>query len=191
MRLGTRLSVLSCAVMLLATAAVVVTAGPAAAAHAGPFQVINYNSGLCIDTEDAGTSNGTEIHQWTCRRQSHQLWHFEHQPTEGYFEMYTHHTATRVEPGCLTIPNWSKTAGADAKLVECFPHPWAASHQGFSLTLATGSALPTPGPQLRYRFINWFSQMCLEIAGGSTSRGAVLQQAPCNGSAQQLWIVIP
>jgi hypothetical protein len=92
--------------------------------------------------------------------------------------------------GCLTIPNFRQAAGEDTVLSHCF-FDFAVSDQGFSLVpdFTVTSPLPTPGRQFRYRFINWHSGMCLEVYGGSTTRGARVQQAPCNGSFQQYWIV--
>jgi hypothetical protein len=96
----------------------------------------------------------------------------------------------RDPPGCITNPGWSTTPGKDMKIYGCTEPPWADSSQGFSTTFVNGSPLPTPGAQYRYRLINWYSQMCLEIENGSTSLGGYLQQAPCDGSAKQLWIIM-
>lgn len=188
MKLLTRLSVLLAAAATLFAVDVVITTASAAAGEVGPYEIINYNSGLCIDIANKSTSEGAAIHQWGCHHDSNQLWHFKHQYSceepACRFTMIPHNTYTREPQGCLTIPNWSTTPGEDVKLYSCASPPWAASDQGFSLVVGS-SALPTPGARYRYRFINWYSGMCLEIEGSSESQGAPAQQAPCDGSAKQ------
>lgn len=173
----------------LAVAVVLIPGAPASAAEVGPLQIINYNSGLCVEVKNASTANNATLQQNSCLRKRHQLWWFQHQPTGGYFQMVPQHMILADVPGCITNTGWSRDNGHDMKLTPCTAPPWADSSEAFSLVPGSGSALPTPGPQYRYRLINWFSQMCLEITGGSTSIGAVLQQAPCDGSARQYWII--
>lgn len=183
------------AVLLAAftTAVALVPPTPAAAAEIGPLQIINYNSGLCMDIKDRSTSSGATIHQWTCRRQTNQLWWLTHQPqgNGGFWDIRPQSTILRDPSLCVTNPGWSTANGHDYKMRDCTAPPWADSSQGFSYTLGLpyASPLPTPGPQYRYRLINWYSQMCLEVTGGSTSLGAIIQQAYCDGSAKQLWII--
>lgn len=186
----TRLAVVLSAVAALFVVDVVVTTTSAAAAEAGPYQIINYNSGLCLDVADNSTSDGAVLHQWGCEHGSNQMWHFKHQYScEDFcrFTMIPDDTYENDPQECLTLP-WSHTPGDDAHLGQCEPSPWASSAQGFSI--ADGiSALPTPGSQYRYRLINWFNGMCLEIQDGSVNYGAPVQQTPCDGSAKQYWII--
>lgn len=193
-KLRSRLGVLLSAVAaLLATGAAVTTGTAAAVDEVGAYEIINYNSGLCIDIAGNSTSNGAAIHQWGCHHDSNQLWHFKTQYScfdpGCRFTMIPHNTYTRNPQACMTVPDWSRDAGTDVKLDSCDPPPWAATNQGFSLAIGS-SALPTPGAQFRYRLINWNSGMCLEIQDGSESYGAPAQQAPCDGGDRQLWIIV-
>jgi rhamnogalacturonan endolyase len=187
-----RLGALLATIVMVTTAMTLTTASSAAADGVGPYQVINYNSGLCIDIEDASVSSGALVHQWTCKRGTNQLWNFVTQPSgAGHFLMIPQNSFWRVQQECMAIPSWSRTVGTDARQEDCAPAPWNFTNQGWSLVQGGGSSFPTPGYQYRYRFVNEFSQMCLEIQGASTSRGAPAQQAPCDGSAKQFWIVVP
>jgi hypothetical protein len=80
MKIRTSLAVLLAAGMMCSTTLVVTTAVAALASENGPFQVINYNSGLCLDVAHASTDDGEEILQYGCHRGANQLWHFISDP---------------------------------------------------------------------------------------------------------------
>lgn len=189
MKLRSRVVVLLSAVVALLGAGAVVAASPANALTVGPYQIINYNSGLCMDVLDAATSDGTPIQQWTCNHTNAQYWQIQSDWSGTDFKLEPTNALSR--PGCLTNSGWSKSSGTSVSLVGCEPSPWVSSSQSYSLIpgLNTPSPYPTPGPQYRYRFINYYSQMCLQPSGGSTGTGARIVQATCNGSAAQYWIV--
>lgn len=191
MKVPIRLAVVLGAVVAMFTAgAITTTLTASAASEAGPFRVFNYNSGLCLDVLNAGKSDGTVIEQYRCNGTAAQEWHFIYQASGGKFLIVPHHTYTDNPQGCVTMPNWSTVAGEDAKIYSCYPSPWVATDQGWSLSPTEDvSNLPTPGAQFRYRFINTYSGMCLEVEGGSDNFNARVQQAPCNGSPQQYWVV--
>jgi Ricin-type beta-trefoil lectin domain-like len=70
------------------------------------YQVINTNSGKCLDGTDWGTGNGTALQQWTCSTQAanNQLWQF--QPTDnGYYRVANRHTPSK---------GWDVTGGPQA-----------------------------------------------------------------------------
>ena len=135
MKVRTRLGALLAAALMLFAVDAVVTTASASAAEVGPFQIVNYNSGLCIDIANKSTSDGATIHQWTCGHDSNQVWHFKHQYScfepGCRFTMIPHNTYTRNPQACLTIPDWSQTPGTDVKLDSCAPSPWASTNQGF------------------------------------------------------------
>ena len=193
MRLRKRLSVLLAVLVPVISLVVFGGSTPALAVSNGPFQVINYNSSLCLDVAHASRASGTPIIQYGCHHGANQLWYFEISDTAGavgHFMMVPSHTASFIPQGCLTVPGWPPTNGTAAVLTDC-EYVNLLMQQNWSLVPTGGSALPTPGAQYRYRFYNQFTSMCLEVRGGSSSQGAVIQEAVCNGSLQQYWIVVP
>jgi len=189
MKLPSRVGVFLSAVVTVLGLGTVVAAPAAYASSTGPFQVINSNSGLCMDVKGAWTASGTPIQQYTCNQSVAQYWLFQADWSGGKFKMEPVNALST--PGCLTNHGWSSTSGAAVDLEACSPAPWVASSQSYSLIPGHDaiSPFPTPGTQYRYRFINDFSQMCLQPSGGSRAVQARIVQATCNGSAAQDWIV--
>jgi glucosylceramidase len=156
-----------------------VSATPAAAAT-GPYEIINFNSGKCVDVSGISKSDGANVHQWTCRHQSNQMWSVVPDwYTDGYFLLVVQHSGK-----CLDVSGPSTADGANV-------HQWTC-HNGFnqqwSLTGGPGGGAPVPGNTV-YRFVNRYSGKCLEVAGGSLSEGANIRQWTCNGSYHQYWVV--
>jgi Ricin-type beta-trefoil lectin domain-like len=178
-----RLSIMLATIMALLAIDVVVITANAAAAEVGPFQIANYNSGLCIDIAHKSTADDAIIHQWTCGRDSNQVWHFKHQDgctgPACAFQIIPHNTYNRNPQGCMS----NRPLLDGVRLYRCAP---PAAFQGFVLVLGS-SALPTPGPQFRYRLINQATGLCLSMNGLRRETKATLEL--CDGSNSQLWII--
>ena len=143
------------------------------------YQVINYNSAMCLDVSGRSTANGARVHQWTCHRGTNQQWRMVPDwLTDGYFMIVAAHSNK-----CLDVAGASTANGAKV-------HQWAChngANQHWSVA-GPGGGFPVPGNR-RYHITNRHSGKCLEVAGSSTSRGAIVRQATCGPSRNQLWLV--
>jgi hypothetical protein len=151
---------------------------PTASADSPNYEIINYNSGMCVDVISSVTYNGATIYQWTCHGHPNQQWRFV--PDwfgDGYFLMVAAHSNK-----CLDVAGASTANGAKV-------HQWTC-HNGTNQqwSIANPGGTPTPG-NTRYQLINRHSGKCLEVAGSSSDRGAPLRQWTCNGALNQRWLV--
>lgn len=144
--------------------------GPRGISTGGWFNVINVKSGLCVDAAGWGTANGTVLQQWACGgRQTNQGWQF--QSANGDIRKVANRGASAE---VWDVANNASSNGSPTQL-------WAYG----------GGANQQWRPVLRsdgyYQFVGQASNRCLTVAGGSTTNGAALQIADCDGSAQQGW----
>jgi len=141
------------------------------------YEVVDTNSGLCVDARGWGTSNGTAVQQWSCGSgQYNQEWQF--QPTgNGYYQL-----TNRNAPGEV----WDVTGGQGA----------TSNGTRIELWSATGGTnqqwLPTRLSNGAYSFSAKNSGKCLDVTNRSTSNGTQLQQWSCtSGYTAQYFQLIP
>ncbi len=132
------------------------------------YNVVNVNSGKCVDEAGWGTGNGTAVQQWACgSAQYNQEWQFT--PTSGgYYEI-----VPRYAPALA----WDVTnvSTADGALLQLWTYGGGNNQQWQPQSLGNGS----------YRFVARHSGKCLDVPGASTADGARLQQYTCNNTAAQ------
>jgi len=123
---------------------------------------IQAGTGLCLDVDAAGVSNGTNIQQWGCNGTAAQNWQLL--PAGGGYMIRSDRSGK-----CLDVDGGSTAIGANVQQWEC---------------VGVGQQILIPeGGALRFQHSN----MCLDVEGGSFNSGANIQQWPCNGTlAQQL-----
>jgi len=133
------------------------------------YQVVNVNSGKCLDAAGWGTTNGTALQQWTCSATvaNNQLWQFR-PTTGGYYQVVNRHSGTLVWDvnGVATTDGaqvhlWGYVGGANQQWL-----PAARSGGGFTFTAR-------------------HSGKCLDVRDVSTADGAWLQQWACTGGPAQ------
>jgi hypothetical protein len=151
-----------------------------AAADSPYYNVINFNSAKCMDVSGVSTSDGANVHQWSCHGGANQHWKVVPDWwSDGYFLLVAEHSGK-----CLDVSGPSTADGANV-------HQWTC-HSGYnqqwSITGGPLGGAPQPGNHF-YRFYNRYSGKCLEVADGSTSQGANIRQWTCNGGYHQLWMV--
>jgi hypothetical protein len=169
---------------LLVTANVVVLAPTAARAAFYPneYWIVNRNSLMCLDALDGSPRDGTPIQQWNCNDFNQQNWGFNEiaRLSDGrpLFKIAAKHTNYQ---GCLDVWNGNASNGTPVQLWSCrgyednnqqFIQEYRATYSGVHY------AVYKP-----YHAQN----MCLDISGGSPSRGARLQIWPCHYLANQLF----
>jgi glucosylceramidase len=135
------------------------------------YQVVNANSGKCVDATNGGTANGTTLQQWTCASGStNQEWQF--QPTDsGYDKIVTRNAPTL---------GWDVTGGAGATgngvPIQLWTYGGGTNQQWLPVQHADGSYSFSPRSS---------TGECLDVTGVSTADGAPLQQWSCTGAANQ------
>ena len=142
------------------------------------YEVVNTNSGDCVDDTNGSTSNGTAVQQWACYAGStNQEWQF--QPTSGgYYQV-----VTRNGPSAA----WDVTGGPSATGNGTLVQLWSA-------TGGTNQQwLPTLQSDGSYTFTARNSgNECLDVTNRSTANGTQLQQWACTaGDTAQTFRLVP
>ncbi|MGP4025547.1 RICIN domain-containing protein [Actinomadura sp. 3N407] len=140
------------------------------------YQVVNTNSGKCLDAADGGTSNGTALQQWACfSGNDNQLWRF--QPTSGgdYRAVSRNNTALA----------WDVSGGVAATGDGASVHLWTyggGTNQQWR---------PTDRGDGTFAFAARHSGKCLDVRDASTGDGARLQQWTCHNGPAQTFRLVP
>jgi glucosylceramidase len=135
------------------------------------YQVINTNSGKCLDDQDWNTANGAGLQQWACSAPAtnNQLWQFR--PTSnGYYQIVNRNATSLV---------WDVDGGPGATGDGATVHLWSyvsGTNQQWQ-PVALGGGL--------YKFVARNSGKCLDVRDVSTANGARLQQWTCTGGVAQ------
>jgi glucosylceramidase len=129
------------------------------------YEVVNTNSGDCVDDTNGSTSNGAAVQQWACSAGStNQEWQF--QPTSGgYYQVVTRNAPSEA---------WDVTGGPSATGNGTLIQLWSA-------TSGTNQQwLPTLQSDGSYTFTARNSgNECLDVTNRSTTNGTQLQQWAC------------
>jgi hypothetical protein len=134
------------------------------------YNVVNQNSGACVDATNFGTTNGTAVQQWACgNQQSNQEWQF--QPTDsGFFKV-----VSRGAPAeAWDVTNVGTTNGS---LIQLWQFGGGTNQQWQPVSLGNGM----------FKFVGRGSGRCLDVPGASTANGVHLQIFDCNGTGAQAW----
>ncbi|MDX6352881.1 MAG: hypothetical protein QOF84_7671 [Streptomyces sp.] len=142
----------------------------------GTVHLTNANSGLVADVSGGSTANGGQVIQYTNNGGTNQQWTLARVSGNVY-------TLTNVKSGkCLEVPGQSTTQGTQLTQYTCN----GGTNQQWALD-ATGTY--TSSTNTRYTLVNANSGWVADVAGNSTSAGAVVDQWVGNGGANQTWSV--
>ncbi|HEY1485920.1 MAG TPA: RICIN domain-containing protein [Micromonosporaceae bacterium] len=135
------------------------------------YQVINTNSGKCVDAAGGGTGNGTAVQQWACGSgNTNQQWEF--QPTDSGFYKVLTRNATTV--------GWDVTGGAgatgDGVKIQLWTYGGGTNQQWRPVRSASGTYTFNPRNN---------TNECLDVTDVSTANGTLLQQWTCTGGVAQ------
>ncbi len=142
-----------------------------------PYNLVNQNSGSCIDATDEGTTNGTTVQQWACgsgtfSTQTNQQWEFT-SAGNGYYEV----TNVNAPSEAWNVVNNGTTSGS---LMQLWTYAGASNEQWEPVSLGNGY----------YKFVGKGSGLCLDTPGASTANGVQLQIYTCNGTAAQAFKLV-
>jgi glucosylceramidase len=135
------------------------------------YEVVNTNSGKCVDAANGVTGNGTAVQQWTCAAaNTNQQWQF--QPTDsGYYKIVTRNAPTSA---------WDVTGGAgatgDGVKIQLWSYAGGTNQQWKPIQHTGGTYSFSPRNN---------GNECLDVTDVSTADGARLQQWACTGGVAQ------
>lgn len=137
------------------------------------YNVVNQNSGSCVDAAGFGTTNGTHVQQWACgNQQSNQEWQF--QPTDsGFYKVVSRGAPTEAW-------NAANFGTANGTLIQTWHFGGGTNEQWQPVPLGNGS----------YKFVGRGSGRCLDVPAASTANGVQLQLFDCNGTGAQAWRLV-
>ncbi len=133
------------------------------------YRMVNQVTGSCADDRGWGESNGSAVHQWSCKPglQRNQEWRFE--PTEaGYYAVHTRQAKRLV----IDASNWGTDNGTRIQLWE---YAGGTNQQWMPVSLGNGY----------FKIVGRASGRCLDVPGASRENGVQLQLYDCNGSGSQ------
>ncbi len=140
------------------------------------YQVVNYNSGKCLDVTGRSTANGAVIQQWTCLSgptAANQGWFFIPAARSGYYTVVNLNSNK-----CLDVTGRSTANGVHIQQWTC---NGGTNQEWYPKVVGT-----YPAGDI-YNFVNLNSGKCLDVTGASTANGAIVEQWPCNGGSNQKW----
>jgi len=136
-------------------------------------QIINANSGKCLEVYHSSTSNAATVDQWSCNGTATQNWHFVRVGTSQGFpvdEVINNHSGK-----CLEVYHSSTSTGARVDQYAC--NGTATQHWMYH----------DPGTGIGFHLINMNSGLILEVAHSSTANGAAVDQYLINYTKTQNW----
>jgi hypothetical protein len=137
------------------------------------YNIVNQNSGSCVDATGSGTTNGTTVQQWACgNQQSNQEWQFQ-SLGNGTYSIVNRNAPAEV---------WDITnvGTANGSLLQLWTYGGGTNQQWTPVSLGNGY----------YKFVGVGSGRCLDIPAASTANGVQLQIYDCNGTAAQAFKLV-
>ncbi|MEA3177648.1 MAG: endoglucanase [Gammaproteobacteria bacterium] len=138
------------------------------------YNVVNTNSGACVDAANQATANGTAIQQWACGpQQVNQEWQLQSQGNGNYS------IVARGAPGqALDVIN---RGTANGSLIQLWTYGGGTNQQWMPVSVASGL----------YKLVNVASGRCLDVPAASTANGVQLEIYDCNGTGAQSFRLSP
>ncbi|MEU0434978.1 RICIN domain-containing protein [Streptomyces sp. NPDC006290] len=146
----------------------VITPSGSSTSLAGTYRITNKNSALALDTQNAGTAQGTAVVQATSSTGTSQSWTLS-SAGSGLYRI-----TNKASGLLLGITNASTAAGGTALI-------WADNGTADHLWQIV------PAGDGYYKIANYNSGLLLGVNGMSTSTGAQVLQWDDNGTADHLW----
>ena len=138
------------------------------------YNIVNQNSGSCVDASGWGTANGTTVQQWSCgSQQANQEWQFR-AAGNGAYSIVNRNASSEV---------WDVTnvGSADGSLLQLWTYGGGGNQQWTPVSLGNGY----------YKFVGVGSGRCLDTPAASTANGVQLQIYDCNGTGAQAFKLSP
>lgn len=132
----------------------------------GYHQLVDQNSGNCLDVYNNGLTNGTKVQTWSCKSSGQANQEFQFNPvSNGYGELQNQNSGKDI-----VVQSASTSAGA---LIIQYTQNGTSNGLWEAIPLSDGT----------WQFKNLNSGLCLDVTGASTSVGTQLDQWSCKSSA--------
>lgn len=132
----------------------------------GFHQLVDQNSGDCLDISAGSTSNGTSVIIWPCKSTGNANQEFEFNPVSGGYGELTNQNSNKS----LAVLSASTSPGA-----QVIQYTTNGTTNSLWLPISLGNG--------QWQFKNKNSGLCLDVTGASTQEGTKLQQWGCKSSA--------
>jgi hypothetical protein len=142
----------------------------------GNYEIMNASSGLVLDDPGGSTAAGTQIQQFPANGGLNQQWQFQVLP-DGNVEI-----VNACSGLVLDIPNGSTANGT---IVQQYTANGGLNQEWVLMGAGTSAPL---GPGY---IANASSGKVMDIPGGSTDSGAIVQQFELGGGSNQQWMLVP
>jgi aryl-phospho-beta-D-glucosidase BglC (GH1 family) len=141
------------------------------------YNIVNENSGSCVDDTGSGTANGTHVQQWACSGGSNstspnQVWEFESAGNGNYY------VANQNAPS----ETWNVTGNGttNGSLIQTWTYGGGTNAQWTAVSLGGGY----------YKFVGVGSGLCLDTPAASKANGVQLDIYTCNGTTAQAFKLV-
>ena len=137
------------------------------------YNIVNQNSGSCVDATGQGTANGTTVQQWACgSQQNNQEWQFQSRGN-GNYSVVNRNASSEV---------WdvANVGTANGSLMQLWTYGGGSNQQWTPVSLGNGY----------YKLVGVGSGRCLDVPSASTTNGVQLQIYDCNGTAAQAFKLV-
>ena len=132
------------------------------------YNVVNVNSGSCVDAANQASANGTVVQQWACgAQQTNQEWQFQSRGN-GIYSI-----GTRAAPA--QVFDVTNNGTANGSLIQLWTYGGGTNQQWTAVAVSSGI----------FKLVNVASGRCLDVPAASTANGVQLQIYDCNGTAAQ------
>jgi hypothetical protein len=140
------------------------------------YEVVNENSGKCVDAAGSGTANGTVVQQYSCvAAVTNQEWQFV-SAGSGYYEALNRNSAAQNQAWDVAGGAAATTSGA---AVQTWEYHAETNQQWQAVAKADGS----------FTLVARNSGLCL--TSPSTANSVQFQVNTCNGGAAQSFLLAP
>jgi type II secretory pathway pseudopilin PulG len=138
---------------------------------AGYYTIISQNSNSCVESANAGTTNGTALDQSTCTGATSQGWQFV-SVGSGIYQVVNRNAQSQNQ-------SWDVTGGASALTagtkIQTNAYTGGADQKWQLASLGNGW----------FEFTVTSSTMCLTVTSAAIANGTALEQDPCINAASQ------
>jgi len=145
--------------------------GPSSGGSSSVSALLNAGSGRCLDdTNGSTTPNAVQMQIYTCSGASNQNWTYSSSTTQ---------ITNGLAGLCLKVKSNGTSPGTPAVIDTC-TSGWGSEEFKFVSTTFTGGSTG-------YEIVNHNNGMCLDVSGGGTGNGTLVDWNTCDRALAQDW----
>lgn len=137
-----------------------------------PVEIMNVNSGKCLDVGNADPASGTDLVQFTCTGAKNQTW---------FLTRMNGSTDYQIRSGLGGARNMDVEGGG--------------TNNGARIQIYNSAVVQKWGVRKQadgnFEIVAKAADKCLDVANASTANSAAVQQFTCGGGLHQRWVIKP